>query len=167
VSFLNWEAEKGGLNVSTGNESFVRWQATTISQLGYAINLILSLSVASLGFSLLLIKDQDFRPGFWTRLLIDLSVAFLILSVCVGVGCVINRLQDFRKTASIARDRKDWQNVGLTKEETDLKLRERRATVERLGKRTWKLFYAQISTFILGVILLTIALACVYHAKLF
>jgi hypothetical protein len=167
VSFLNWEAERGELPVSTGNESFVRWQAATISQVGYAINLILSLATASLGFSLVLIKDRDFGPSLWGRLLRDLAVAFLMLSVCSGVACVINRLRDFRKTASIARDRGNWQREGLAREEIDLKLQERRADAERLGARTWNLLHVQIVTFGLGSIMLVVAFALVHSAKLF
>lgn len=42
--------------------SFVRWQATAIAQLGYAVGLILSFAGASLGFALSVVKDKDYLP---------------------------------------------------------------------------------------------------------
>ena len=44
-----------------GNEKFVRWQGITIKQLTYAINLILGLSTASLGFAISLLLNDKFN----------------------------------------------------------------------------------------------------------
>jgi hypothetical protein len=167
VSFLNWQEDKEGQTVTTGNGAFVRWQTLTIAQVGYAINLILSLATASLGFSLALVKDKDFGPSFWGKLPIDLSIAFLMISVLAGLICVINRLLDFRKTASIAQDRENWRSQGLPADDVNVKLRERRLVTEKLGVRTWTLFCTQVTTFGLGVTLLMVAFAVVYRTKLF
>lgn len=43
--------------------SFVRWQAITLTQFGYAVNLILTFAAASLGFALTLVKNQHFAPA--------------------------------------------------------------------------------------------------------
>src|SRR5690242_1675012 len=48
---------------STHEGSFVRWQKITIAQLGYAINLILGLGTATLGFSFVLLKGDELAPG--------------------------------------------------------------------------------------------------------
>ena len=103
-------------------ESFVRWQGTTIAQLGYAVNLILSLATASLGFCFVLVKDEDYATGCWGKVLFALSLLLLIVSVISGVACVINRLVDFRKTARIARDREEWTREGLEEQEIDGRL---------------------------------------------
>jgi hypothetical protein len=166
VSFLNWEERDGRVTVSTDSERLVRWQGLAIGQPGYAIGLILSLATASLGFSLTLIRGKDFGPGFWGKLLIDLSVAFLVFSVCFGLGCVINRVRDFRETASIARDRRNWQGEGLLEKEINEKLQDRRARTDRMGRWTWRLFCAQTITFAAGIISLIFTFAVVYAAKL-
>lgn len=58
--------------------------------------------------------------------------------------------------------REDWPDV---KEPDDISGKRRES--DRLGKRTWKLFDAQIISFGLGVILFVAAISVVYHAKLF
>ena len=90
---------------SRSEGSFIRWQAIAIAQLGYAVNLILTLATASLGFAVALIKDKDFTPGCWSKCLLVLSQLSLLASVALGIWCVINRLLDFRKTKDNARDR--------------------------------------------------------------
>jgi hypothetical protein len=44
------------------NQRFVRWQVILREQLSYAINLFLAFSVATLGYSLNLLRDQAFAP---------------------------------------------------------------------------------------------------------
>lgn len=147
--------------------SYARWQSIAIDQLGYAVGLILSFATASLGFALALVKDQNYAPGCWGKTAMVTSIASLILSVGLGLWCVINRLCDFRETRSIARDREDWERDGVSKEEIANQLRARRAETKRLGERTWLLFWWQIGTFALGVATFTVALGITYHAKLF
>lgn len=147
--------------------SFVRWQSITIDQLGYAVGLILSFATASLGFALSFVKDQNYAPGCWGKALMLTSIASLMLSVGLGLWCVINRLCDFRETRSIARDREDWEREGVSKEEIANRLRARRAETKRLGERTWLLFWWQIGTFAFGVATFTFALGIIYHTKLF
>jgi hypothetical protein len=164
VSFLNWNAENGRALVTAENESFVRWQSATITQLGYAVNLFLGFAGASLGFALLFVKDQAFRPGFWSKLAIDSSIALLEGSLLLGVWCAITRLRDFRMTAAIARDRSDIQQ---NEEQIGRRVTERRAESEKLGRWTWGLFYSQILAFACGVFLLIVTFAIAYCSKLF
>lgn len=127
-------------------ESSVRWQGRTIEQFGYALNLILGLSVAALGYGLSLLLNDEFRRAGWQNCLFVLSLLSLLLSVLLGLWCVVNRLQDFRTTAEIARKRED--------EESDQNLRNLSWT---LGKRTWLLLWWQIAAFAVGILLLAIA----------
>jgi len=149
------------------NESFVRWQATTLAQLGYAINLILSLATASLGFALTLAKDRDYASGCAARCLWLLSVLFLLASVAAGMWCVVNRLHDFRETKDIARDRELWEGEKIEGAEIDKLLHRRREKLKRLGEATWATFRWQVGTFGAGIILQIFAFAATYHSKLF
>ncbi|MGC1619957.1 MAG: hypothetical protein WA765_15820 [Candidatus Acidiferrum sp.] len=147
--------------------SYVRWQAIAIDQLGYAVGLILGFATASFGFALSLVKDQNYVPGCWGKALMLTSIASLILSIGLGLWCVINRLCDFRGTRSVAKDREDWERDGVVSEEIADRLRMRRAETKRLGERTWLLIWWQIGTFALGVATFTVAYGISYRAKLF
>jgi hypothetical protein len=43
--------------VETG--TFIRWQSTTLKQLTYAVNLVLTFSVATLGFQVTTLLDRN------------------------------------------------------------------------------------------------------------
>lgn len=128
-------------------EPFQRWQKIAIDQLGYALNLILTLAVAALGYSFVLLTDSGFTPGSTARCAMLLSLLALALSTCCGLACSINRLRDFRGTARRARGRAD----APTKEELDC-----------LGESTWVLFYSQLGAFALGIAALAAALLLTY-----
>ena len=96
--------------------SFVRWQTITREQLSYAISLILGLSVAALGFELSLILHVEFgdvlvsdKPALLLSYAFATSSAISVIvqgcSTGLGIWVVLNRLADFRLTASIARRR--------------------------------------------------------------
>jgi hypothetical protein len=70
-------------------ESFVRWQGTTIQQLGYSINLVLAIATASLGFAVNLLKDSDFHTYCGGKTLLSLS---LLLFYCPSVWELCARL---------------------------------------------------------------------------
>lgn len=127
-------------------DSFIRWQGRTIEQLGYALNLILGLSVAALGYELSILLNGDFERAGWQNCLFVISLLFLFLSVAVGLCCVVNRLKDFRATAETAYKREDGAS--------DVKLQPLRTLTCTLGKRTWFLFRCQIVAFGIGILLL-------------
>ena len=85
----------------------MRWQSTTIAQLTYAINLTLTFSVAALGFQVSLLLGKEFTPVSWQKCAFSLSLLLLLASTGFGIGCVINRLRDFRATTHAARLRED------------------------------------------------------------
>ena len=138
--------------------SFIRWQSITNRQLGYAINLILTLSVATLGFQVNTLLDPRFNPISWQRAAISISLLSFLFSTALGIYCVINRLRDFRITQNVARKRE--QEISVSELASD------RGRAERLGKRTWKLFRWQIRTFGAGVLLVVIAIAGSVSEKL-
>jgi hypothetical protein len=147
--------------------SFVRWQSTTIAQLGNAVALILSLAGASIAFALALVRDREYHPGPWGKGFIVASGIFLVVSLGLGLWFVINRVRDFRQTTEIVRDREKWQVEGITKSEIDNRLHNSRKHAKRLGERTWALFYWQVVTFGSGVASLIVAFALAYRTRLF
>jgi hypothetical protein len=67
--------------------NYIRWQAITIEQLGYAVGLLLSFSAAALGFLLTLIDNPNYNPESWTKYCMDgagLGFIFLFCSVAVA-----------------------------------------------------------------------------------
>jgi hypothetical protein len=147
--------------------SYTRWQAIALNQLGYAVGLILSFATASLGFALSIIRNQHYCPGCWGKALMLAALLSLVLSVGLGIWCVINRLCDFRETRKIARDRERWKRDGIGEREIDSRLQSRRDHTDALGSRTWLLFWWQIGAFCVGVAMFVLAFGIAYHAKLF
>lgn len=146
--------------------SFVRWQAITIAQLGYAIGLILSLTTAAIGFAFGLIKDGAFRPGPCEKVGFSGGLLLLSVSFALGLMCVVNRLCDFRATAALVRDREKSERDGLDQAIIDSMLKPRRDQNRALGNRTWSLFWAQTITFGLGTFFIILALTLIYWASL-
>src|SRR5271165_5266279 len=138
-----------------GTGRFVRWQSITITQLGYTINVVLSLSTASLGFAFVSVRQSDFELGK-AKLPFDMSLFLLFASIVCGIWCSVNRLCDFRITARIAR-----RSEQLFREPEKLKTLRQKA--KRLGRWTWRFFCWQIGLFIGGEMLLGLALVIVYH----
>ena len=133
------------------NEKFVRWQGITITQLSYSINLVLTFSVAALGFGVSLLLSDNFKPTTCQAYAFFMSLFFLLASGAFGVWCTINRLRDFRATAKIANlKRKDKNHTELP---------ELRTLTNKLGKKTWGIFWWQIGTFSAGILLLVLSVA--------
>jgi hypothetical protein len=133
------------------NDRYPRWQKIFIDQFGYAINLILTFAIATLGYCFALLKDRDFAPGCPGKSAMLLSIVALGVSAISGGSCVINRLWDFRGTAQRAHN-----DVGAPSQE---KLR-------RMGEVTWTLFYIQILAFLVGVAALAVTFLSTYGHKL-
>ncbi len=142
----------------TGKGSFVRWQSVTLTQLGNSLNVILTLSTASLGFAFASVNRGSFELGE-ARVPFTASLVLLLGSIVCGILCSLNRLCDFRKTAQIARRREK-----LFRE--DYELQKERQKAEELGQRTWRLFCWQVGLFAVGETLLALALAITYRCKL-
>src|SRR6266568_1149185 len=90
--------------------SFVRWQATTIAQMGFVGNLVLMLAVAALGFGLTSAKEVCFTRQCWPRCFLVVGCLSMVASIGIGLWWAVNRLCDFRLTARIARLRSDGLN---------------------------------------------------------
>ena len=125
--------------------SFVRWQSITIAQLTYSVNLILGLAVAALGFQVALLLNDKFNPIAWQKCAFSVSMFLLVLSIALGIWCVVNRLRDFRATTKAARMREEGKPAEDIQPYRDL--------YKKLGKKTWCLFWWQVGTFGVGIAL--------------
>jgi hypothetical protein len=130
-------------------ESSVRWQGRTIQQFGYSLNLVLGLSIAGIGYETTLILNKEIAG--WQNCLLAISLLSLVVSVGVALWGVVTRLRNFRLTAQIAKNREDGAS--------DLKLQPDRTKSTDLGNFTWTLFWWQIGSFSVGVIVLILVVA--------
>jgi len=146
--------------------SFVRWQAIRITQMGYAVNLILTFAAASLGFVLTLVKDQELRAHPWGACLLVFGGLSFMISITAGIWCVLNRLEDFRESAQIAREREKFEWQGYGKPWINDQLRCQRCKNRKRGECSKTLFNWQVVIFGLGVLFLTMAVVVVYHQNL-
>jgi len=133
------------------DEKFIRWQSIAITQLSYSINLILTFSVAAIGFAVSLLLNESFKPSDCQEHSFILSLIILLLSGAFGIWCTINRLRDFRATARIANLKR--------KEGNEAELTELRILTKRLGEKTWGIFWWQIGSFSAGIIILVLSVA--------
>ena len=139
-------------------ESSIRWQGRTIEQFGYALNLILGLAVASIGYETSLVLNKELDRVCWQNCVLFLSLLALVLSVAVALWCIITRLRNFRLTAEIARKRED--------DETDVSLQPLRQKSKNLDHFTWVLFWWQIWSFAIGVLLLMVIVVSYFRAAI-
>ena len=137
------------------DDRFVRWQSRTIEQLGYAINLVLGLSVAALGFEVSLLLNNSFDFGLrWERLALLLSIILLSISSLCGTVAVVTRLLDFRATAQTTRSA-DRIEKGRYRVRADV-----------LGRFTWCFFSMQVGSFGIGIALAGLRFAALAINKL-
>lgn len=132
------------------DDRFQRWQKIRIDHFSYAQNLILTFTVATLGYWFALLKDSRFSSPS-ARCAMLLALLALSLSAVSGLACVLNRLWDFRGTAKRVRNGPD----APTQEELRI-----------LGHMTWALFYVQFGTFCCGITLMATALLLTYGGNL-
>lgn len=137
-------------------EPFQRWQLVTIEQLTYSVNLILGFAIATLGFQITLLTNEKFIPIVYQKCAFLISMIFIVVSISLGIYCVVNRLKDFRATKKVAR-------MGKESEE---KIQPHRNLTKKLGGRTWILFWWQIGTFGTGVLFLIVGTWMLVSQKL-
>lgn len=152
--------------VTKNRESSIRWTVIAITQLGYAINLILTFATASLGFALSLLKDKDFSPTSVAQKAFDIALLALGLSIVIGLACVFNRLKDFRASRAIATEREKLEEKGTPHDKVNEALKTLRLENEDRGENTWKWFRWQASTFGIGIASLVLSFMIMHSVKL-
>jgi hypothetical protein len=138
------------------NESYIRWQNIRITQLGFANNFIIALTVSSLGYLMNFI-DKSNLFNVCQKLLFWFGCPLLLISCLLGLILIINRLEDFKITAQIARKRELGENM-------DIEIL--RNQTKEIGKKTWNLFIWQVCTFFIGFVCLIIIISINFIQKL-
>lgn len=129
------------------NKSFIKWQDIRIKQLGFANNLIIGLALGVMGFAIKFIQAENFEANSIQKMLIWIGGIAILISILLGLILIINRLEDFKLTAQIARKRESNNRQGI---END------REKSKKLGKKTWNYFVWQVSTFFVGFLIFSI-----------
>ena len=158
------------------NEPFIRWQERTRAQFGQATNLVLTLAVGTLGFSITFVLRPGLTLSAPMRLAFDSSLLFSSLSVLSGIIVMYLRLTDARLTTRITRvrlkggalvdkaARRDMKVPGFDKRANYKALLARpRRKVKRLGEKSWFWFDFQLLTFGAGAWFLVLSLIWKYH----
>jgi hypothetical protein len=111
--------------------------------MGYAINTILVITMASTGFAISQLLKHDIQ--YCASSFIKKGVIFLFICIVLIMLLILNRLIDFRDTAKIARKREKGDLSGI---------KEMRNEVRFTGRLTWYLLYMVIISFIIGHLLI-------------
>jgi hypothetical protein len=137
-----------------------RYETLRREQLGVAINLIMGLAAAGVGFCVSRIADKDAHfsaPG--TNYFLA-ALVVLVLTVALGIVSTWTRLCDFRLTAKVI-----GEELALTPNRE--KLVKWRKCTKQLGRWTWRFFWAQSFAFIVGVPLLAFSIWALNHDRLY
>ena len=123
--------------------SYIRWADFRREQFSKVNNLILTLSVASLGFAVSLFTDDTFGSVFYSSCLYWFSLSLFAVSIGLGILCAITRLLDFRGTSRIAK----YEYKRINPEEVVCL----RSCTKMLGEISWFFLWCQIILFAAGV----------------
>jgi len=140
-------------------DALKRYEQTRREHLGGAINIVFGLSAAATGFCLSRITDKDThftRPGSYFFIL---ATIIFTVTVCTCIVSTWTRLRDFRLT--VCKLRRELEGADANE------LKRLGSTTSRLGRWTWRLFYAQLTMFGLGVAVLAVALLLLYSDHVF
>jgi hypothetical protein len=130
-------------------ESYLRWQDIAITQLGYTINLVLTLAGGALGFAVkTMMESKAVLPGP-ARLFFHSSVWLLAVSILSAIAANVTRCHDFRLSRRAARARLAG----------DASTHDSSAPISRtLGSWTWGFFTVQSAGFAIGVVMFALAI---------
>ena len=123
-------------------DRFVRWQKITIDQLSFVTYLLLTFSVATIGFVLSTLLNQSFPMCPYLLWLGGLAALSHALSSAFGIVMAVNRLADFRLTKDIAYKRDSGRWVDPADERKS----------DARGEITWILFKAQWLSFAIATV---------------
>lgn len=145
-------------NQNNRKERFVRWENYRIGQLGTCNQLLLTFTIAALGFAIAQPpKDPSKFANFWAEVCYCLSITFGAVSFSCGILTSVMRLENFRRTAKMTRlkmteppkrSESDQSEISKIKHQTGC-----------LDAWTWRLLYSQMAAFAIQTLSLAFALA--------
>jgi hypothetical protein len=134
------------------NESFIRWQARSIEQLGNGISLLIGIAIASLGFVISQVAKEEFHfKTCLAKLLLSVGSGLLLLCIILLLILSYKRILGFKITARIARKRETGKRTGI---DTDRKI------AKQIDATTWALFAISIWVFAFGEVMVIVGFIC-------
>ncbi|CAG5015582.1 MULTISPECIES: hypothetical protein [Bacteroidota] len=163
-SMYSLEGEEAN-HLKSLNERFIRWQEKQIALLTFSINLLFTISIASVGLIINNFDKPIFKEKYAWGYILPQTVAFIItISSIFGIVALFCRLFDFRLTKTIIRKRIllfkvkneiKYENCEeLTQKKLNDKIKSLNCFTKYLGKATWCFFILQAVTFVIALILL-------------
>ena len=137
--------------------TYGKWENHRIAQLSFINNLIIGLSVALIGYVFEFIQPSTIVFNCIQKFFFWIGTLLSILSIAIGLFVAINRLEDFRLTAKIARDREKNNRENIQSDRGNAKI---------IGKKTWNGFIWQIVTFGISFLCFSITILIEYWEKL-
>ena len=137
--------------------TYGKWENHRISQLSFINNLVIGLSVALIGYVFDFIKPLNIIFNYVQKFFFWIGVLLIIASIIIGFLVAINRLEDFRLTAKIARNREKNNRENIQADRNEAKI---------IGKKTWNRFVWQIVTFAISFLCFSITILIEYWEKL-
>lgn len=142
-------------------ERLVRWEDNRRKLLTFAINFLLTISIAIIGFIVKNVEGPIFKGEtiFCNHSFYKCLLFFFIFSVILGCVVLSFRLWDFYLTAKLVRIRRERFLSKKTNERggtssMDEKIQKLKKTTNCLGKLTWIGFRAQFGFFFVGLLLM-------------
>lgn len=127
-------------------DRFAKWRLLSIDELGKVVNLLIGLSVATLGYQINFLVDESYSYR-GQKFLFILALVLIFGAIVLGLITSFNRLLDFRWTSLLLKMKMN--------EESDDEIKNFKSRIDKAGERTWYLFSFQIATFGLGILILT------------
>jgi hypothetical protein len=137
--------------------TYGKWENHRITQLSFINNLVIILSVALIGYVFDFIKPSNIIFNCVQKFFFWFGLLLIIISVVFGTLVAINRLEDFRLTAKIARNREKNNRESIEEDRNEAKI---------IGKKTWSQFVWQIVTFGISFLCFSITILIEYWDKL-
>ena len=147
------------------NERLIRWQEKQISLLTFSINLLFTISIATIG---LIINNLD-KPLFSGKTVCGFHLSrttglIITISAITGIIALFCRLNDFRSTKTTVKTRillfKVKNNIQyenckeLSQKELESKIKKLNCFKSFLGSATWFFFYLQAIFFLTSLLLI-------------
>ncbi|WP_340158744.1 hypothetical protein [uncultured Maribacter sp.] len=137
--------------------TYNKWENHRITQLSFINNLVIVLSVALIGYVFDFIKPSNIILNCTQKFFFWVGLLLIIVSVFVGILTAINRLEDFRLTAKIARNREKNNREKIKADRNQAKI---------IGKKTWCQFVWQIATFGISFLCFSVTILIEYWDKI-
>jgi len=153
-------------HIANLNDRFVRWHEMQISLFTFCINLLFTLSIATIGFIVNNFSNDIFKNKLFLGYSLPRAASIIVVaSSLFGFAALLCRLFDFRYTKDTIRNRTHLYKLQksikrsskLTEQQLMNSIRKLTICTKRLGCFTWLLFAFQVITYFTAVIIIVMS----------